>query len=200
MNITVGVLAFHGDVIEHIKATQNAVKNLRFSIDVIPVRTKEELKKCQALIMPGGESTTLAKLCEREDMFEGMKRVPFLFGTCAGAILLAKHVLHKAPGQKTLERMDITVDRNAYGRQTESFEKPIATSLGKLNAVFIRAPKITSVGKNVRVLAKDEGNILACEEKVGKQYFLAAAFHPEMTTTIFHQYFLRKVRGFFVKT
>ena len=122
MNLTVGVLAFHGDVIEHMEAAQNAAKNLRRSVDVIPVRTKEELKRCKGLIMPGGESTTLAKLCEREGMFEDMKGVPYLFGTCAGAILLAKHVLHKAPDQRTLERMDITVDRNAYGRQTESFQ------------------------------------------------------------------------------
>ena len=127
------------------------------------------------------------------NLFEDMKGVPYLFGTCAGAILLAKHVLHKAPDQRTLERMDITVDRNAYGRQTESFQKLIPTMLGTFSAVFIRAPKITSVGKNVKILAKDEGNILACEEAVGKQYFLACAFHPEMTSTLFHEYFLKKI-------
>lgn len=196
MNITVGVLAFHGDVIEHLEATQLATKKLHRNISVLPVRTKKEVLACSALILPGGESTTLAKLCEREDMLTDMKRVPNLFGTCAGAILLAKHVLHKAAGQKTLECMDITVDRNAYGRQTESFEKPIVTNLGKLNAVFIRAPKITTVGKNVKILAADEDNILACEEKVGSQYFLAAAFHPEMTSTLFHEYFLEKIISF----
>ena len=183
----IGVLAFHGDVIEHMHALG--------SIKSIPVRTKEDLKKCSALIIPGGESTALAKLCQREDMWGDMKKVPAIFGTCAGAIMLAKHVLHKASDQQTLERMDITVDRNAYGRQTESFEKPIDTKLGKLNAVFIRAPKITTVGKNVTILAKDEGNILACEETVGKQYFLACAFHPEMTSTLFHEYFLKQIRA-----
>lgn len=192
MKTTVGVLAFHGDVREHIEATIFAVKKLHASISVIPVRTKKELHTCLALIMPGGESTTLAKLSEREHMFEDMKRIPYLFGTCAGAILLAKHVLHKEPDQKTLQRMDIAVDRNAYGRQTESFEKSITTILGKVNAVFIRAPKITAVGKNVKILAKDDGEILACEETIGNQYFLATTFHPELTTSLFHEYFLQK--------
>lgn len=181
----IGVLAFHGDVVEHIHALGN--------IKSIPVRTKEDLSKCRALIIPGGESTTLAKLCQREGMWKDLKRMPAIFGTCAGAIMLAKHVLHKAHDQQTLELMSITVDRNAYGRQTESFEKPITTKLGKLSAVFIRAPKITIVGKNVNILAQDDGNILACEETVGKQYFLACAFHPEMTSTLFHDYFLKHV-------
>lgn len=183
----IGVLAFHGDVIEHIHAL-----GLRKSI---PVRTKEDLKKCHGLIIPGGESTTLAKLCEREGMWIDMKHVPFIFGTCAGAIMLAKHALHKATDQNTLELMNITVDRNAYGRQTESFEKKIQTTLGNVNAMFIRAPKIISVGKNVKILARDDGNIIACEETVGQQYFLAAAFHPEMTTTLFHSYFLSKIHA-----
>jgi 5'-phosphate synthase pdxT subunit len=190
-HIIVGVLAFHGNVIEHIEATEKAAKNLKKRVDIIPVRTKEALQTCNALIIPGGESTTLAKLCEREDMLETMKNVPAIFGTCAGAIMLAKHVHHKAPGQQTLELMSITVDRNAYGRQTESFEKKLSTEVGTLSAVFIRAPKITKVGKTVRILAKDNGNILACEEKVGKQFFMAAAFHPEMTSPLFHEYFLK---------
>lgn len=181
----IGVLAFHGDVEEHIQALG--------SVNSIPVRTKEDLKKCRGLIIPGGESTTLYKLCQREGMWEDMKKIPAIFGTCAGAIMLAKHVLHIAPGQQTLELMDITIDRNAYGRQTESFEKPINTTLGKLNAIFIRAPKITAVGNNVKVLARDGREILACEETVGNQYFLAASFHPELTTTVFHTYFLKKI-------
>lgn len=181
----IGVLAFHGDVIEHILALGKTPSIL--------VRTRKDLKKCRGLIIPGGESTTLAKLCQREGMWEDMKKVPAIFGTCAGAIMLAKRVLHKAPNQQTLQCMDITVDRNAYGRQTESFEKTINTTLGKLNAVFIRAPKITTVGKNVNVLAKDNGEILACEETIGKQYFLATSFHPEFTSSIFHNYFLSKI-------
>jgi pyridoxal 5'-phosphate synthase pdxT subunit len=193
--INVGVLAFHGDVAEHIQATTEAASNIRLHIHIIPVRTKNDLSTVQALILPGGESTTLQTLCTREGIFEDMKHIPYYFGTCAGAILLAKHVLHKAPNQETLERMHITVDRNAYGRQTESFEKQISTTLGPLSAVFIRAPKIVSVAKTVKILARDSREILACEERVKDQYLLAASFHPELTSTIFHEYFLRQVAG-----
>lgn len=191
--IVLGVLAFHGDVIEHIQATRKAIIQTKMKAEVIPVRTKEKLLTCQGLIIPGGESTTLHILSAREDMWESMKHVPALFGTCAGAIMLARHIRHRAPGQQTLECMDITVDRNAYGRQTESFVKTISTEIGPLPAMFIRAPKIVSVGKNVRILARDGGDILACEETAGKQYFLALAFHPELTTSKFHEYFLSKL-------
>lgn len=193
--ITVGVLAFHGDVIEHIQATNSAAENLHLPISVIPVRTKRELLACRALIIPGGESTTLSMLCDRDDMLETIKTLPFLFGTCAGAILLAKHVLHKTMGQQTLELMDITIDRNAYGRQTESFQKPVNTALGEINAVFIRAPKIQKIGSAVRILAKDGNSILACEEETQTSYLMAACFHPELTTSVFHEYFLKRVAG-----
>jgi 5'-phosphate synthase pdxT subunit len=192
---TIGVLAFHGDVIEHIDTTVKAINILGLVATVISVRTLEELKMCDGLIIPGGESTTLAKLSQRENMWEYMKQIPAIFGTCAGAIMLAKQVLHKAPDQDTLECMHITVDRNAYGRQTESFEKNIKTNLGSINAVFIRAPRIKSIGKNVTLLAQDDHEILACEERVGNQYFLAAAFHPEMTSTLFHEHFLKQISG-----
>ena len=121
----IGVLAFHGDVIEHIEVTQRAAKNLHIDIEVVSVRTKESLQNLDALIIPGGESTTLHKLCEREGMWEKMKKIKNIFGTCAGAIMLAKVIHHKTLGQKTLELMDIEIDRNAYGRQAESFEKDI---------------------------------------------------------------------------
>ena len=189
----IGVLAFHGDVIEHIEATKNASKNLHLNIEVVPVCTKEIVYTLDALIIPGGESTTLHKLCEREGMWEKMKQIKNIFGTCAGAIMLAKQVSHKTHDQKTLELMDVEIDRNAYGRQTESFEKDIKTSLGNIHAVFIRAPKITSVGKEVKILAKNNGEVIACEQKIGKNYYLAACFHPELTSTIFHEYFIKKV-------
>ncbi|MBI5452089.1 pyridoxal 5'-phosphate synthase glutaminase subunit PdxT [Candidatus Gottesmanbacteria bacterium] len=189
----IGVLAFHGDVIEHIEATKQAAKNLHLNIKVIPVRTKESLHNLDALIIPGGESTTLHKLCEREDMWEDMKRIRNIFGTCAGAIMLAKMIHHKTPDQKTLERMDIEIDRNAYGRQTESFDKDVKTSLGNIHTVFIRAPRIKKVGKDVKILAKNEGETIACEQKIDNHYYLAACFHPELTSTIFHEYFLKKI-------
>ncbi|HCS79491.1 hypothetical protein A3A64_00525 [Candidatus Gottesmanbacteria bacterium RIFCSPLOWO2_01_FULL_48_11] len=189
----IGVLAFHGDVIEHIEVTQRAAKNLHIDIEVVSVRTKESLQNLDALIIPGGESTTLHKLCEREGMWEKMKKIKNIFGTCAGAIMLAKVIHHKTLGQKTLELMDIEIDRNAYGRQTESFDKDVKTSLGNIHAVFIRAPRIKRVGKEVKILARNEGETIACEQKIGNYYYLAACFHPELSSTLFHEYFIKKV-------
>ena len=190
---TIGVLAFHGDVVEHIEATKQAIRNLHLPIEVLSVRTKKSLHNLDALIIPGGESTTLYKLCERENMWEEMKRIKNIFGTCAGAITLAKKVYHKTPYQKTLGLMDIEIDRNAYGRQTDSFEKDIKTSLGNIHAIFIRAPKIKRVGKDVKILAKNEGEMIACEQKIGNHYYLAACFHPELVSAMFHEYFIKKV-------
>ncbi len=193
MKATIGVLSFHGDVIEHIDATSRAIKKLRALVDVIPVRTSESLSWVQALIIPGGESTTLHKLCVREGMWDTMKTVPFIFGTCAGAIMLATNVEHKAKGQETLERMHIVIDRNAYGRQTDSFQEPLQTTLGTVDAVYIRAPKILSTQNTVTTLAARGNEVLACEETVNGRYSMAACFHPELTTTIFHEYFIRTV-------
>lgn len=191
----IGVLAFHGDVAEHIEATYQAAKNLRLDIKVVSVRTKGLLHYLDALIIPGGESTTLYKLCEREGMWEDMKQIKNIFGTCAGAIMLAKVIHHKTADQKTLELMDIEIDRNAYGRQTESFEKDIKTRLGNIHAVFIRAPRIKKTGNDVKILAQIKGETIACEQQVGNNYYLAACFHPELTSTIFHEYFLKKIYG-----
>jgi len=189
---TIGVLAFHGDVIEHIEVAKQAIKNLHLAIEVVSVRTKESLHNLDALIIPGGESTTLYKLCERENMWGKMKRIKNIFGTCAGAIMLAKRIYHKTPDQKTLELMDIEIDRNAYGRQTDSFEKDVKTSLGNIHAIFIRAPRITRVVKDVKILARNEDEIIACEQKIDKNYYLATCFHPELVSTIFHEYFIKK--------
>lgn len=192
-SINIGVLAFHGDVDEHMKATKKAAENLKLNINILPIRAKKALHGLDALIIPGGESTTLQKLCQREEMFEEMKKIKNIFGTCAGAIILSKIVRHKIKGQKTLELMDIEIDRNAYGRQTESFEKNIKTNLGTIQAIFIRAPKIKNIRQNVTILAKNNEDILACEERVKSNYYLATCFHPELTTTIFHEYFLKQV-------
>ncbi|TSC87153.1 MAG: glutamine amidotransferase [Parcubacteria group bacterium Gr01-1014_8] len=191
--LRVGILAFHGDVSEHLRASKGAAEKLKRKIIVSEVRTRSDLNGLDALIIPGGESTTLQKLCEREGMFPAMKKIKNIFGTCAGAILLAKKVRNKATNQRTIELMNIEVERNAYGRQNESFEKEIGTTLGKMVATFIRAPHINNVGKGVTVLAKDGGEILACEQRVGDKYYLALSFHPELTTTKFHEYFLNQV-------
>ncbi len=192
--LTIGILAFQGDVIEHIQATKKAAEKLGIPVTIIPVRTKESLENIDALIIPGGESTTLQKLCERENMFAEMKKIQYIFGTCAGAIMLAKTVYNKIKDQKTLALMDMAIDRNAYGRQTESFEKTIQTKMGTIHAVFIRAPKIKSIAKNVSILAKYKDEILACEHKSKNNYYVAACFHPELTTTLFHEYFLQQIQ------
>lgn len=193
-SLRIGVLAFHGDVSEHLMATNNAARELKLDCDVREVRTRSSLEGIDGLIIPGGESTVLQKLCEREGMWEAMKQVPAIFGTCAGAILLAKTLRHAEAGQKTLELMDMEVNRNAYGRQAESFEEDIETTLGPVHAVFIRAPKIVSPGNGLGVLAKKGKDVLACEQRVDGRYYLASTFHPEMVTSRFHEYFLKNIR------
>ena len=189
----IGVLSFQGDVVEHLQASQRALDKLGFVGNVCSVRTKEELKNLDGLIIPGGESTTLQTLCIRNGLWENMKQIEFIYGTCAGAILLAKKVLHKTKGQQTLELMDLEIDRNAYGRQRSSFEKKIKTKLGDIDAVFIRSPKINNIGKNVKTIAQENGEVIACEQKVKDRYYLVTCFHPELTTTVFHEYFLKKI-------
>jgi len=199
----IGILAYHGDVIEHFETTKKALKNLNLKAEVIFVRTKEDIQNLDAIIIPGGESTVLFKLSIREGIFEKIKSIKNIFGTCAGAIMLAKKIHHKTADQKTLELMDIEVDRNAYGRQTESFEEDIDSKIGKIHAVFIRAPRIINIGENVNVLAKNGNEIIACEQgkpvyavgSRGKQgkYYLALCFHPELTTTKFHEYFIKNL-------
>ncbi len=191
--ITLGVLAYQGDVIEHIEATQNAAKNLEIEVHVRSVRTKQDLKDITALIIPGGESTVLYKLSLLNGTFDDIRKIHAIFGTCAGAIMLAKNVIHRAEDQRTLSLMDITVDRNAYGRQVESFESGIDTKLGTFEGIFIRAPKIKKVGRKVTVLGRLEKDIVLCEQQSKNHYYLAASFHPELVTTKIHEYFLQKI-------
>lgn len=190
----IGVLAYHGDVEEHINTTKKAIKNLKAKFDVIPVRKKSDLHNIQALIIPGGESTVFYKLADREGIFEEMKKINNIFGTCAGAIMLAKKIHHKLDDQLTLGLMDIEVDRNAYGRQTESFEIDVQTKLGPIRAVFIRAPRIIKIGSDVRTIAKNNDEVTACEQRIGKKFYLATCFHPELESTIFHEYFIKNLK------
>lgn len=189
----IGVLAFQGDVIEHMEAARIASDNLRLNIKVIPVRANNSLDKLDGLIIPGGESTTLYRLCAKEKMWKRIKQIRNIFGTCAGAIMLAKTVKHKTKDQKSLELMNITIDRNAYGRQTESFEKEVITKIGKVKVVFIRAPKILKIGFNVKKIAVNNQEVIACEQKTQNNYYLATCFHPELTSTLFHEYFLKNI-------
>ncbi len=184
--LRVGVLGLQGDFAEHLETLR------RIGAEPVDVRRAEQLDDVDALIIPGGESTTIGKLMElygidgriRARAAEGMP----VWGTCAGAIVLAKRV----PGrpQPLLGLMDVTVERNAFGRQVDSFEVDLdAPELGgpPFHAVFIRAPKIESVGPGVEVLARlDDGTIVAAREGS----LLATSFHPELTGDgRFHRYF-----------
>jgi len=189
--LQIGVLALQGDVREHVAALEAASRKAGIPAVVSEVRTKEEAAGLDGLVIPGGESTVLEKLCAREGLIGAMKRIPALFGTCAGAILMARIIAGKAEGQGSLGRIDIAVVRNAYGRQNESFEADINTDFGPMRGVFIRAPRMSRVGKNVHVLARRGAEPIACEEVRKGRYALATCFHPELTTTKFHEHFLR---------
>ena len=187
-SFTIGVLALQGAYEAH-------AKTLR-SLSATPklVRLPIDLQGIDGLIMPGGESTTMLKFLERHNFFDVLKtfvQITPTFGTCAGAILLAKDV--ESPSQKSLAAIDITVERNAYGRQIDSTILTAPTKLegGPLEMVFIRAPRITRTGPDVEILAsRDEYPVL-----VRQGHLLAATFHPELSSDHrVHQLFLNLVR------
>lgn len=187
----IGVLAAQGAFIEHIAH----LRKLR--VEATEIRLPEELDDIDGLILPGGESTTICKLIadyKLRDRLEKMARSGFpIFGTCAGMILLAKDVAD-ANGVQSLGAMSMTVRRNAFGRQTDSFETDLSIpALGKkpFHAVFIRAPLIENVHNGVEVLASlTDGTIVAARQK----NLLALSFHPELTEDLrFHQYFVEIV-------
>jgi pyridoxal 5'-phosphate synthase pdxT subunit len=170
----VGVLAIQGDFDAHRRRLEE------LGAKVVLVRKPAQLDTIDALVMPGGESSTMLKFLERDGFFEKLKEFVSAkptFGTCAGAILLAKDV--ENPPQKSLAAMDIRVRRNAYGRQVDSSIEQLETKLGvaPLESVFIRAPKIESTGKDVEVLAMRDGDPVLVRQ--GKT--MAATFHPELS-------------------
>ncbi len=188
----IGVLALQGDFEAHRKRLEE------LGAEVVLVRKPEQLDEIEALVIPGGESTTFLKLLGDKG-FQQLKdfvRSKPTFGTCAGAIMLAKEV--ENPKQQGLGAMDMTVRRNAYGRQIDSFidEVPASAELeqgkGPLEMVFIRAPKIESLGPGVEVLASQGGDPVLVRQ--GRT--MAATFHPELSDDPrVHAYFLRLVRN-----
>ena len=185
----VGVLAIQGSVIEHVAALKRAGAD-----DVLEVRTVTDLNRVDSLIIPGGESTTIGKLLKLEGLDrEIIKRarggMP-IYGTCAGTILVAKKILGREKAGH-LGLIDIEVERNAYGRQVDSFETEISApkvSLNPIKAIFIRAPKILAAGKDVEILAKYKGDTIMCRQ--GR--ILVSTFHPELTDDMsVHTYFLK---------
>lgn len=170
----VGVLALQGDYESHARALEQVHAQPKM------VRTAKDLEQVQGLILPGGESTTFLNLLEREGLFTPLQRFVQTrptFGTCAGCILLAKRVTR--PEQRSLDVLDATVERNAYGRQIDSEILIAPTSLpgAPLEMVFIRAPRLSEVGNGVDVLATREGSPVL----VRQQNILAATFHPELS-------------------
>lgn len=184
----IGVLAIQGDYEAHGRVLQ------KLGAKVAYVRKPEELDSVDALVIPGGESTTLLKFLEKRDFFSKLgtfvKTKP-TFGTCAGAILLAKEV--EGPSQPSLGALDLRIRRNAYGRQLESSIRHAETTFegGPMEMVFIRAPKIERVGKDIEVLARESGDpVLVRQGKI-----MAATFHPELSSDVrVHQAFLKMVK------
>ena len=187
---TVGVLALQGDVIEHVTMLR------RLGVEAVEVRTPEDLAKVDALIIPGGESTTIGKLAAEYGLDRAIPArvrdgMP-VYGTCAGMIALSKEARGGEP--PLLRLMSITVRRNAYGRQVDSFETDLEIpALGgpPLHAVFIRAPVIERVGPDVEVLASLDGKpVLARQGNM-----LVSAFHPELTADDrVHRYFVEMLK------
>jgi 5'-phosphate synthase pdxT subunit len=187
--LTIGVLALQGAYDAHARVlnTLGATPQL--------VRTPETLAEIDALIIPGGESTTILKFLERDNFFDTLAdfvHTKPTFGTCAGAILLAKNVANST--QKSLDALDITVERNAYGRQNDSTILTEVTSLpgGPLEMVFIRAPRIARLGSGIETLATRSGDPVL----IRSGHLLAATFHPELSNDLrIHQLFLDMVRN-----
>ncbi len=183
-----GVLALQGAVSEHVLSLETAMKKLGIDNEVIEIRDKKEFTGLEGIILPGGESSTISLLLEADEMFEALGRIPKIFGTCAGAILLSKKIEGSVDEQKCLGKIDMTISRNSYGRQLDSFEALLETGLGKIKGVFIRAPGIVEIGPEVTVLAEYKKKPIAVQQ--GK--FMATTFHPELSgSTIFHEYFLK---------
>jgi 5'-phosphate synthase pdxT subunit len=200
--VNIGVLALQGDVREHLAALAES--------DVLarPIRRPEELADVEALVVPGGESTAISNLAVSFGLLDPIRKriadgMP-VYGSCAGMIMLAAKVLDGRPDQESFQGIDMTVRRNAFGRQVDSFEADVtidevggeAISGGTFHAVFIRAPWVEEVGEEVRVLGRVSsgpaaGRIVA----VRQGNLLATAFHPELTGDLrVHRYFVEMVR------
>ncbi len=193
--VKIGVVALQGDVSEHIEAGRAALARLGKSAAMVQVRRPRDMEEVGALILPGGESTTISKLLRKFGLTELVRRrasegMP-LMGTCAGCILMASEGDEQVDRTETelLGLMDMAVDRNAFGRQHESFEADLQVEgLGKFRGVFIRAPAITRTWGGCRPLARLEGAIVMARQG----HLMALAFHPELTgDPRIHEVFLR---------
>jgi pyridoxal 5'-phosphate synthase pdxT subunit len=204
--VRVGVLALQGDVREHLRALAAA------GAAAVTVRRPEELDAVDGLVLPGGESTTIAKLAAAFDLLEPLRKriaggMP-AYGSCAGMILLADRILDGTAGQETIGGIDMTVRRNAFGRQVDSFEAPVrldGVAGEPFHAVFIRAPWVESVGESVQVIGAVAAGVVGVVEAgpaagrivaVRQGQLLATSFHPELAGDgRLHGLFAEIVRG-----
>lgn len=182
----IGVLALQGAVREHLQMVEACGQ------EAVSIKRVEELTDIDGLILPGGESTAIRRLMDRYGFTEALRKSELpMFGTCAGVILLAERIIGQDEGH--LGKLDITVERNSFGRQVDSFEVELDI-LGleeKAHAVFIRAPHIDAAGKGVQVLSKVGEKIVA----VRSDRHLGISFHPELTDSlVFHRYFIEMVQ------
>ena len=191
----IGVIAIQGNIEEHVHAINEALGQANRKAEIVKIKHKGIVPTCDALILPGGESTTIGRLMEREGISSEIKKSSLtgtpIMGTCAGLVLLAKYGDNQVEKtkQSLLGLMDTHVNRNAFGRQKESFEALLDFKglTSPFNAVFIRAPCITEAGRDVEILSKYNGFIVAARQ----QNVLAIAFHPELTDDLrIHHYFL----------
>jgi 5'-phosphate synthase pdxT subunit len=188
VNGVVGVLALQGAFAAHCE------KLVALGVDCIEVRTAQDLDKVTALVMPGGESSTMSHLLVSSGLFDVLgARIAHgmaVFGTCAGMILLARDIADGRDDQRSFAALDISVRRNAYGRQVDSFEADLSTPFGDVHGVFIRAPRIEQIGESVEVLGSHQGDpVLVRQGRV-----LAASFHPELNEdNRLHQFFVEDI-------
>lgn len=201
MSLTVGVLAIQGDVQENLISTKKAIKELGIEGQAVDVKTPDDVKKLDGLIIPGGESTTIGQLSLVNSSLKIIKEkieagMPIL-GICAGMILLAKTADDRVMGktsQPLLDMVEIKIERNSFGRQNDSFEAEISMdsiNIPKFKGVFIRAPSVSEVNSDVEVLSKFNEKIVA----IKKGNIIGTAFHPELTTDIsLHKYFVNLVK------
>jgi len=194
--VRVGVIGLQGDVGEHIDAARKALENLGVTGEVVWLRKPRQLEDISAIIIPGGESTTISRLMVKNGLLEPVKKLGEdglpIMGTCAGLIMLSKEVVGATPEQRFLELLDVKVNRNAYGRQVDSFEAPVklAFSDEPFPGVFIRAPRIVELlSGRVKPIAWLGDRVVGVEQ----DNIIGLEFHPELTDdTRVHEYFLRK--------
>ena len=198
--VNIGILGVQGDVEEHIASVESDFREITVDGIVSVIKYPDEINSINGLIIPGGESTSIGKLSNNDDFHSSIKKkitqgMPVL-GTCAGLIFLSNHIVQNSSNtsQKLLGSLDIEIERNAFGRQRESFQSefPIPKfGLDNFLGVFIRAPIIRNIGSNVEVIAKLEEDIIA----VKQGNILATCFHPELSNNaIFHKYLIELVR------